>query len=205
MKKFLSVVKVILIVLLVAVLVGFCVLYLINRELAQEILNTVVDYLNRPLPIVGVSTAVLAVLGWKIFSASSYGQRALNKIKAEYDDQKDKIEEEYNKQKEQISTVIAIFDKEIDIMFDSLIAICKASGNKKIKEIGDVLETNIRAIKEELRNKINEILNTDIDAFIKSKEDIIKSLFEVVEKEMIERYGEEGNKAIESLAEAKTI
>ena len=59
MKKFITVVKVILILLLVFVLVGFVILYCVNKTQAQEIIDRVGEYCEKPLPIVGVSLGVV--------------------------------------------------------------------------------------------------------------------------------------------------
>ena len=59
MKKFMKVVKIILICLAIALGIAFTVLYIVNPEQAKSILDTIMDYANRPLPIIGVSLGLL--------------------------------------------------------------------------------------------------------------------------------------------------
>ena len=205
MKKFLTVVKIILITLLVLALGGYAVLYIVDTERAKAILATAVKYANTPLPIVGVSSIVVAVLVWKIFSSTIYGKKVLNKMKEQYEDEKAEFKKEYEELKAKHARIIKIYEDENDVLFNSLIDVCGVSANKKIKEIGINLETNVKEIKDHLKKEFDEIVDANSDILIKSKEEIIETVVELVKKELVEKYGEEGKEAIKRIAESKKI
>lgn len=204
MKTFKNVIKIVLICLGVAVLGSYAVIYLVNPTLGKQIMDNIVLYANKPLPIVGVSALVLSVLVWKIFQASTFGKKAIAQMKAEYESEKKKLKEENEKNKNECVAIIASYQKEADIIYEGLIEVCNSSVNKKVKLVGKKLSTDIRASKEQLRSRFNEIVSTDIEQLINSKEEMINKIVELVKKEVEEKYGE-GKKAIERISEEKKI
>ena len=205
MAKFMKVVKIILISLLVFVLVGYVVLYMVNPELARQIMATVVDYANRPLPIIGVSSVVVAILVWKIFSSTIYGKKALAQMKLQYEMEAQKIRNEYEQEKMKYASIITFYENELDVVFDSVVEMCNASGNKKVKAIGEKLNTDVQAMRVELKEKFKEIVDSNVELLTKSKEDVVNAIVELVKKELVEKYGEEGQKALEGITETKKI
>lgn len=203
MKKFLNVIKAILISLLVLVLGGYVSLYIYDKELAKKILDIVVGYLNTPLPLIGIPTTVLAVLVWKIFSSSSYGKKATNNIRNEYEKLKNDLSQEYEDRKNKYASILAFYERELDILFYAIIEIGRASANKKIKAIGESLVTEMQDFKNQLRERFKEIVESDVGVLTQSKEEIITTIVDAVKKELVNKYGEEGQKAIESVT--KTI
>ena len=205
MKKFLNVVKAILITLLVLALGGYVVLYVCNKELAKQILDTIIGYLNTPLPLIGIPTTVLAVLVWKIFSATAYGKKAIANIKSEYESEKTKLEKEYEERKNRYAQILAFYERELDILYYALIEICQASANKKIRAIGEDLIGNLKDYKNQLRERFKDVVETDVEVLTQNKEEIIATVIDAVKKELVEKYGEEGQKAIESFTKANKI
>ena len=205
MKKFTKVIKIILLSLLVLVLGGFVVLYIVKPELAKQILDTVVDYVNRPLPIVGVSLVVLAVLGWKIFSSTIYGKKKIEEMKSEFDREKNELKAQYEAKKVEYAAVLGCYQKENDLVYKAVEKICGASANVKIKEIGANLETEVSAVREELREKSKDIYNASAELLMKSKEDIVDSIVKSVKKELVEKYGKEIEESFNSKSEAEKI
>lgn len=197
MKKFFNVVKIILVSLAVALGIAYLVLYIVDPELAKGIMDTVVDYLNRPLPIVGVSLAVLSALAWKIFSSTVFGKKYLAEAKAQY-------EVQYNESKEKFYTALAIYGKEIDLISEAVLNACSTSANKKIKALGEELSLSLKSQKEELEKKAHLVVETNVEALVLNQKQIAEEVVEKVRKELL-IYGEEGKKAAESISEATKI
>lgn len=200
MKKFLNVVKAILITLLVLALGGYVVLYVCDKELAKQIMDTVIEYLNTPLPLIGIPTTVLAVLIWKIFSASAYGKKAITNIRAEYDEKARQLETEYQRLKSKYAEILSFYSREIDIVLFSVIQVCQASGNKKIREIGQYLEQNSQQFKDELRTKLLEIIDSDVSVLPQTKDEVMKEIMSMIEEKLEKKYGEKGQEIIKGIA-----
>lgn len=205
MKKFIKVVKIILLSLLVLVLGGIVVLYVVNKELASEIIDKVVYYANKPLPIAGVSVTVLSILAWKIFSSTIYGKKKIAEMKAEHEREKNELKAQYEAKKVEYAAVLSCYQKENDIVFQAVEKICGVSGNIKIKEIGATLEKDVTLVREELRNKSKDISNASAELLLKSKEDIIDSIIKSVKKELVEKYGKENEERTDSKSEEEKI
>ena len=205
MKKFVKAIKIILLSLLVLALGGYLVLYIVNPELAKQILDTLVEYLNKPLPIIGVSVTVVAVLVWKIFSSTIYGKKKIAEMKAEYEHEKAELKKDYEENKNKCVAVIGYYQKENDVVFESLKKVCEVSANKKVKEIGANLSNEVGAIREELRSKFESISSSDAEVLVESKEQIIESIIESVKKELVEKYGEESKEIVNSISKAEKI
>ena len=205
MKKFVKVIKIILLSLAVLILGGFMVLYIVNHELASQILDKVVEYANKPLPVVGVSVAAGCVLVWKIFSYSLYGKKTLAQLRSENEAYKSKLRQEYEEKKKEYAAVLSCYEKENDLVYNAVSKICEVSPNKKLNEIGKNLSTSVANIREELRTRFNQISVSDIDILNKSKEEIIQSVVEEVKKNLEEKYGKESKEVIDSISEAKKI
>lgn len=204
MKKFFNVVKIISISLLVLALGAYVVLYIVNVDLAKEIMATAMDYLNRPLPIVGVSVLVLAVLLWKIFSSSIYGKKYLNLAEQKFEEQVEELKSEHQKEKEELNAIIQLQDQEIDIVYQAALDVCKISPNKKIKEIGENMVVKVESAKTQIRQKIDVVVNDNLKPLLLSKEEIVNEVIEKIKKELA-TYGEKGKEAIESISEATKI
>ena len=205
MKKFIKVVKIILLSLLVLVLGGIVVLYIVKPELAKQILDTIVDYVNKPLPIVGVSVVVLSVLVWKIFSSTIYGKKKILDMQAEYEKEKAGLKEQYESKKIEYAAVLGCYQKENDLVYQAVEKICGASANVKIKEIGANLQNEVSVVREELREKSKDIYNASAELLMKSKEDIVDSIVKSVKKELVEKYGKEIEESFNSKSEAEKI
>lgn len=205
MSKFMKIIKIILITLLVIVLGSYVVLYVVNNELAKQIMATVIDYANRPLPIVGVSLLVIAGLIWKIFQATGYGKRAIAKIKAEYEKEKEETRQEHLQKKAEYSAILSTFDCEIDLILEAVNEICRVTPNQKVKAIGERVKTETAVIKTGLKAKIDNIVDSNTETLIRSKEEIVKEVMEMLEKALEEKYGEEGKEALKLISKENKI
>ena len=83
-----------LIALLVAVLAFVIVYWALNgKEETIALFERVKDFINQPLPIIGFSLVTLAVIAFKFVSMSSWGRKAVEDAKKEFEDFKAKQEE----------------------------------------------------------------------------------------------------------------
>ena len=196
MKNFVKVVKIILLSLLVFVLVGYVVLYIVNNVEAKRIMATVVDYANKPLPIAGVSSTVVAILVWKIFSYSRVGHRTINKVKKENETYQQNLEKKYESDKTEYAAIIGFYEKENDLVYDAVTRICEVTPNKKVKEIGVNLTNDVAKVREEIRSKFNKVSTSEAELLIKSRKEIVESVVEEVKKELVEKYGKESEEII---------
>ena len=125
--------KIIAISLLVAFGIYVLVSFIINKDGTMYWINYVVDLLNKPLPIVGVTTFAVLVFAWKLVFSTNYGKKALNGVQSEYQKkydelkaEKDKLEQEREENKEQIEE-----------MKNYIIQLCALIPNKKVNDLGD--------------------------------------------------------------------
>ena len=191
MNKFKKAIKIVLISLAIILGCGFLVLYIIDKELATSILNTVVDFLNKPLPIVGASLLVLAGLVWKIFSASSFGKRAISKMKMEYESQKAELKKDAEEKEIKYTAIIALQNNKIDAFSKNTVSALRAIPNKKVQVIADNLETESELLQESTDREIKEVLNSSVEELIKSKEELKNEIIAKVTKEIVIKYGKE--------------
>ncbi len=128
--------KIILFSLIGLLSIAIFVVYSINKELALELFTIIKDFLNQPLPIVGITVGAVFVFLWQVFVRTKYGKAMINalkrelaKIKAEHEQYK--IDSE--KEKEEMR-------KEIKELRSQISYTCSLSTNKKIKDYGKELD-----------------------------------------------------------------
>ena len=190
------------ILLLVFVLVGFVILYCVNKPQAQEIIDRVGEYCEKPLPIVGVSLGVVGGLVWKIFSSTIYSKKAIVEIKKEYTTQVQQINDDYEIKKTEYAAIITHYEKENDLLYEALVEVCDAVPNKKVKNVKSKLTSEVAQERQLVRMKQQNIMTADAKLLTESKKEMIESIVESVKKEMVQKYGEE---TIESVTEAEKI
>ena len=127
MKKSKKVILIVLLSLVVALGITYIVFYCIKQTTTQKITTDTIDYIcNKPLPIVGVSTLVLAVAIFKIVkiivtTKSIKMQQVYNELKAaqeEIDCLKDLLRQlkyENDKNTKNIKTLLKSFVKQVQI------------------------------------------------------------------------------------------
>lgn len=136
MKKFDKVLNWILFGLFATCLVASIVCYLVNPAMTQSFFNYLLDLLNRPLPIIGVTTLAILVFIWKVIIATNYGKAKL----AKYDQKQKELEEQYNQFVMDCQKRIDMLEKATGFTKEKLYELCALSTNKKIKEFGKELE-----------------------------------------------------------------
>ena len=128
--------KKVLIIILVSLLalLGIFILvsFIINKDGTLYWINYFVDLLNKPLPIVGVTTLAVLIFVWRLIVSTNYGQKVisglrqeLNSIKAEHEQYK--IDSENQKQE---------LINENNALRQDIANICELSTNQKIKNYG---------------------------------------------------------------------
>lgn len=61
-------------------------------EQVKDFLMKAWDFLNEPLPIIGLSTLMLLVFLWKIFASSSFGKKQLKRLNEGFERTKTDLE-----------------------------------------------------------------------------------------------------------------
>lgn len=128
--------KIILFCLLAVLVVGCFIFAIVDPALFKKCLDYAIDILNKPLPIIGITTGTLLFFIWRLIVSTNYGKK---KIKS-YDEKLYEIE---NTKDELIKTADAEIEKlksENVKLRGRLVEICSLSANKKIKNYGKELE-----------------------------------------------------------------
>lgn len=149
--------KIILVILLgllgtLAVVTG--VFLVIDFEATKQFIMNAWAWLNDPLPVVGVSIAMILWFLWRIFCNSSFGKKQIYEFKrltqqtiSEFNTYK----LECNKKIAEFEVIIEEQQKSIDYYREVIKTICGNSRNAKIKEIGVKLNGEER--KETVNNE----------------------------------------------------
>jgi len=122
--------------LLVAFALYVLLSFILNKDGTMYWINQVIDWLNKPLPIVGITTLALLVFVWKCFIASKFGKKAINELKQE----NAKLREENEKFKQETNNKLNEFEEKQGKAKEQLISLCELSTNQKIKNFGKELE-----------------------------------------------------------------
>jgi energy-coupling factor transporter transmembrane protein EcfT len=150
--------------------VGLCLFVLLTAALlvclhfwpeqTKTYLKTAWDWLNQPLPVVGVSTLMILFFVWRIFASTSLGKKQINQFKRGTED----VIREFNDYKAATETIITEYRKEltdyktlleqVDEKYGGIIkSICESSRNVRIKKIGESINGEER--KETTNNETN--------------------------------------------------
>lgn len=139
MKKFNKILTIILFVLIAALGISCIVVYIIDPNLFKEWLDKVLDIVNRPIVIAGVSTTIGGVF---VFFITKYitSNLAFGKNKIEqYDERVKQIEQAKEDFKNTANEKIKELEKNNDQIKRYLYDICELSTNNKIKNYGKEL------------------------------------------------------------------
>ena len=169
MEKVLKAFKIILYVLLFALAITFIVcLFAIPQE-TKEFVKLAIEFVNQPLPIIGISIATGGFLLWKIIDCTPIGRKGYNAIKEDFKKEQDKIngykqvaEEKLGEVKklanEQID-ILSHYSQQIDNLCDNLVKVCETSPNAKIKAIGEEIKSKQLDFKLELKEQYEDTHN----------------------------------------------
>lgn len=215
MSKLSKILKVSLYVILFLGLIAAIVCYCVIPDETRLAMDKVIEYVNTPIGITGVSIAGIGYVVFKILSTTTFGKKGLGTIKNEFDkvcskvnelenSVYDKLEDVKNKAIEQ-KELLTAYQSEIDEVVEIVKKICETSPNAKIKAIGNDIDNKVIEIKEktieQLAEKGNELAETvqskyDFDE-LKGNYDELKTLIAKLEEQVAklsvgeEEYGEE--------------
>lgn len=161
MKKFYKVVKIILIVLAVILAVGFSVLYILNNELAKQIVDRVKDFINKPLPIVGCSLVIVGTFALNIFKNSVYGKNFLNKVQNEYKGYKEELDYHEKAYRKEVAKVIDGYNEREMLLINAFKEVCDSIPNVKVKQTSERLMSVYGAKKEEAQKLVEELFKDE--------------------------------------------
>lgn len=134
MKK--KVIKYILFGLLFASIITFLVFYITKTNDTRTFINNVWAFLNKPLPIIGVTTIAVLFFIWKVVVATNYGKKKLQELNEE----KEKIIKEKNDFVNKANSELQKCYNKINDLRHELANACNLSTNQKIKALGKEIE-----------------------------------------------------------------
>ena len=151
MKKSTKVFIIVLTVLAVLIIAAIGVLYYLYPEQVKMYANMAWEWINKPLPVVGVSTLMIIVLLWKIFASSSFGKKQIKQFK----DKTQAVEMQFIDLERTSKETIDAYKIELEEMQKKLDEykafvkkVCDTIPNKKVKALGVTLNG-----KEEIDNE----------------------------------------------------
>jgi len=169
MKKFLQVLKVLFYTSLVLGVIALVVCYITIPQETKLAIDVVVEYINTPLPIIGVSILVVGVFAYKIISTTSIGKKGLGTLKSDFSKVQNTMKEydalikekiaELEKKEKEIKGILDGYSTEIDTLTDKLAKVCETSPNVKIKALGYEIKGEIKEIKQETIEKLESAKN----------------------------------------------
>ena len=150
MAKFKRFLKVFICVILFLGLVALLTCYCVMPERTKDAVDIVIEYINRPLPIVGISLATLFVFIYTIYSKTSFGKAQINQAK----EQVKELKQEINKYKayiyeienkvvdyeNEINIVVNGANQRIDFLCDKLVELCEKMPNAKVNALGNEIK-----------------------------------------------------------------
>lgn len=135
--------KIIVISLFVALAIFSVVAYILWKEQTTYIFECIIDFINRPLPIIGVSITIIGLFVFKCFVATRYGKKAINEYKEENRVLKEQLKETEKKcfdlceqQDYAIKSICGDYEKLEEVVLKSL----ELSKNIKVKELAKTLK-----------------------------------------------------------------
>ena len=205
MNKFLKAIKVILLVALVIGGIALVVCFIVKPDETKELLNYVMDHLNKPLPIIGVSILTLWYAISSVISRSSIGKKSLTKITKDFDELKEEtkhneeLAQEYYekclKKDDELKVILNSYSSSVDTLKEYVVKVCQTSPNAKIKALSKDILGDIKEIDTNMKNELEQI-NGNYEEYKKSKldEQEIMRLLESHEnaiKRLVDNYGKE--------------
>lgn len=169
------------------------VCYIFWTEQTTYIFECIIDFINRPLPIVGVSSVIVLGFVYKIFVSTKYGKNALKEL----NDDKDKFfaaAEQYKadlkEQEELTKALVNAHQQEIDLLKDYLIQVCENSTNVKLKELAETIRQGYDLKTSDIINNLGDYTDSFIIAKVNSQQELINALKEQFEREIEKLRGE---------------
>ena len=120
--------------------VGGVIFWLLYPELVAQWANVAWDWLNAPLPVVGISVLIMGMFIIKLVSMTSWGKAQVAKLKAKYEDFKSQVGIELDLKQTTIDEQKAELEEmrtKYEYLKNQFIALCEIIKNKKVNELGE--------------------------------------------------------------------
>lgn len=161
--------------------------YIFWKEQTIQTFDLIVDYINRPLPIVGVSSVIVAAFLYKCFISTKYGKKALAELKDEKDKAFDQLEQKkvlLEQKEEEIKALVNAHQSEIDYVKNYLVEFCKMSNNVKVKELGEKLESGYELKVQDIANNLGQYKDDFLISKGINQDELISALKEHFDSEI---------------------
>lgn len=138
-------------ILFVCLAIAVMVFYAIKPSETKAVINDIWGFLNKPLPIVGMTTLAVLFFTWKVIVQTKYGKKAIEKFKERCEELERLIAQEHLKAQEErdiLKIENKLFQKNL---IDTCTEICDVIPNIKVKRIGEKL----KGIKYEKEEKVD--------------------------------------------------
>ena len=128
--------KIIGIVALACGVITSIVFYIIKPNDTKAFITSVWDFLNKPLPIVGITTLMVLVFIWKVLVATRYGKKALEKVENAYQSKIALL----NEKEKSIKQLEQKCDNRINELEETLYNVCITIPNVKVNALGEKIK-----------------------------------------------------------------
>jgi F0F1-type ATP synthase gamma subunit len=158
-----------------------------------------VEYLNRPLPIAGISLIAVGGIVYKILSMTSFGKKQVNYIKEQFlavrttvsdvktdvEKYKEQLDKQYEEFTKQSNEKIALIYEEFDTLMENTLVSLEQFPNKKVQEYVAQFRKDWSMKKEQLIVKV-----TDSQEYVDDKVQLIKNEYESKYQEVLSKLEE---------------
>lgn len=156
MKKLDKALNIIFIVVVCLLVVGLCVdfAFLNYRPEETKAFNDIlIDYVNKPLPVIGVSLIVVGKLVFTLFARTSWGKSQIKAVNEKLEETKTSVEKEIKSLEEEKERLI----QELEAYKTSLIGVLSQIPNKKVQDkLSELSKGKVEEVKNEERNEERE-------------------------------------------------
>lgn len=122
---------------------AYLLCYIFLKEQTTYFTECVIDFINRPLPIIGVSLLVVLIFVYKCVVATRFGKKALN----QYQNELNKTQRELEEYKLSIKEEIALYQAKIEEYKQYseqyktyIVELCELSHNIKVKQLAEKIK-----------------------------------------------------------------
>lgn len=186
-------------------LLALALCYIIIPEQTNSAADVVVEYLNKPLGIIGGTTLTLGLVIYIIVKLvyDRYKDRVLSHLNntekefKDYVDSKEQLASDFYdsalKEKEEIKAMLNSFYSQIDIISNELIKVCETMPNAKVNALATEIKNNCNEKKHEIEIKLEEInkeFDTKRNDKVEELENKVKELNSLVER-LVSQYERE--------------
>lgn len=125
---------------LVVVSISYLLCYIFLKEETTYFTECLIDFINKPLPIIGVSIVVVMAFIYKCFVSTKYGRRALKELRDEKElmfEQLNAEKENIIKENEKLHDEIKEQQEKLNYYENCLIELCEYSRNRKARDLAN--------------------------------------------------------------------